>query len=190
MKKSKLLLKLFLDFMRISCFTFGGGWSIVAQMQQQFVEKDKYITDQELVDMTSVGRSLPGAMVTNLSMLFGYHMAGYAGGAVSALGIALPPLAILAVITYFYTEFINSQFVAAAMQGIRAAVVPIIICAVLKMLKGAFKFPPCYAVCAVGFVLYLFFNISAVWLVVFGLVSGIIICEYYERKGSGGNGNA
>ena len=67
---------LFGQFFQFGCFTFGGGWSIVAQMQKLYVEKEKTITSQELLDITSVGRSLPGTMIGNVAMLYGYRAAG------------------------------------------------------------------------------------------------------------------
>ena len=66
MKRGKTLLALFWEFFQFGCFTFGGGWSIVAQMQRLYVEKRKTITGEELLDITSVGRSLPGTMIGNV----------------------------------------------------------------------------------------------------------------------------
>lgn len=176
-------LRLLLDFLRIGTFTFGGGWSIVAQMRQQYVQKQQILRDEELLDMISVGRSLPGIMGCNIALLFGYRVAGVAGGIACLLGMAIPPLLILVGISLVYEAFRSSPWAISAMLGMRAAVVPIIISAAWNMLKGSFKFPPCYGVLAVTFVLYLFFNVSCVWLTVLGLVCGILISEVYERRG-------
>ena len=92
-------------------------------------------------------------------------------------------LAVLAVITQFYTAFQNNLWVAAAMRGIRAAIVPIMISAVLGMVGSAFRYPPCYAVMLLVIALYLFFNVNCVYLVVIGAVCGLLIAEFYERKG-------
>ena len=73
-------LMLFAFFFKIGCFTFGGGWSILAQMEQEFVDKRKLITKEELLDMVAVGKSVPGIMITNISMLFGYYVGGWFGG--------------------------------------------------------------------------------------------------------------
>ncbi|MGI6335778.1 MAG: chromate transporter [Eubacteriales bacterium] len=186
MKRFREILTLFLEFMKFGCFTFGGGWSIVSQMQKLYVERKKTITAEELLDLTSVSRSLPGTMIGNVAMLYGYRMAGYPGGVVCAIGLTLPPLAILAVITHFYTLFRANVWVAAAMTGVRAAVVPIILSAVLGLIKGAFQYPPCYAVAALTLGLYLIWNVNCVWLVLIGALCGIVICEVYERR----NGNA
>jgi chromate transporter len=169
--------------MKFGCFTFGGGWSIVAQMQKLYVEEKKLLTNEDLIDLTSVGRSIPGTMIGNIAMLFGHRMAGYAGGVACVIGMILPPFIILTIITYFYTIVQNNIWIMAAMTGIRAAVVPIIASAMINMVKGAYKFPPCYLVTVVTAALYLIFGLNCIWLVVIGIISGLLISEYYERKG-------
>jgi len=183
MKRLKILIRLFLDFLCIGAFTFGGGWSIVAQMGQRYVQQQGILRDEELLDMVSVGRSLPGIMGCNIALLFGYRMAGVLGGALCILGMILPPLLILIVISFFYEAFRTNPWVIAAMGGMRAAVVPIIISAAWNMLKGSFRFLPSYAIALVVFVLYLFFHVNCVWLTLLGLFAGILTSEYYERRG-------
>ena len=173
MRRWKDIAVLFVQFMKFGCFTFGGGWSIVAQMQQLYVEQRHTITNEELLDLTSVGRSLPGTMIGNVAMLYGCHAAGLAGGVACVLGVVLPPMAGLA-----------------PMTGVRASIVPIMAAAALNLVKGAFRFPPCAAVAALAFVLYLFFDVSCVWLVLMGVVSGIALCEFYEQRGGNGHGAA
>lgn len=142
MKKWKELWVLLLEFMRFGCFTFGGGWSIIAQMQQLYVEKKKVITSEELLDLTSVAKSLPGTMIANVAMLYGYRAAGLAGGFVCVFGMILPPLLILIAISFCYNAFRNNYWVVAAMEGMQAAVVPIIASAAINLAKGSVKYPP------------------------------------------------
>lgn len=182
MKKWKKALILFGQFFQFGCFTFGGGWSIVAQMQKLYVEKEKTITSQELLDITSVGRSLPGTMIGNVAMLYGYRVGGIGCGILCVIAMIVPPMAVLSVITYFYTLFRDNIWVMSAMSGVRAAIVPIIASAAVNMVKGAFRYPPCFILAALSFALYFFFNVSCVLLVVIGIISGIFICELYERK--------
>ena len=105
MKTWKKALILFWQFFQFGCFTFGGGWSIVAQMQKLYVEKEKTITSQELLDITSVGRSLPGTMIGNVAMLYGYRVGGVVCGITCVIAMIIPPMAVLSLITYFYTLF-------------------------------------------------------------------------------------
>ena len=73
--------------MRFGLFTYGGGWSIVAQMDQLYVQKKKIITSEELLDLVSVAKSVPGTMIANVAMLFGYRAAGLAGGSADAAAV-------------------------------------------------------------------------------------------------------
>ena len=175
-----MLFKLYRDFLKFGCFTFGGGWSIVAPMKDLYVDEEKIITDADLFDLTSIGRSLPGTMIGNIAMMFGYKISGVLGGFACVFGMITAPAAVLIMITAFYTAFQNNLWVDAAMKGIRAAVAPIILSALLGMIRSAFKVPPCYIVAVISF--GLFFYVSCVWLVIVGAVCGILICDYYERK--------
>lgn len=159
-------------------------------MRQLYVEKRQVITDEELLDLTSVAKSLPGTMIANVAMLFGYRMAGLVGGLVCVFGMVIPPMMILIGISFFYSAFRSSYWVTAAMEGMQAAVVPIIAGAALGMVKGSVKYSPCVIVVLASFALYIFFQVSAVYLVLMGVAAGLLIGEYYERKGADGNGAA
>ena len=177
-----MLIKLYVQFLKFGAFTFGGGWSIVAQMKEIYVNREKVITDEELLDITSIGRSLPGTMIGNIAMFFGHRMAGFLGGLACMFGMITVPMIILILITSFYTAFQNKLWVASAMRGIRTAVAPVILSALMGMVKSAFKFPPCYVIALAMFGLYFFLRMSPVWLVVIGAVLGLIMCEWYERR--------
>ena len=181
LKKLKICLELYLQFLQFGSFTFGGGWSIVAQMKDLYVDIKKTLTDEELLDLTSIGRSLPGTMIGNIAMFYGHRTAGLMGGIACVFGMITVPMIVLMAITGFYTAFQNNLWVASAMRGVRTAVAPVIISALMRMVKSAFKVPPCFIVAAGMFVLYFFMRVSCVWLVVFGAVTGLLICEYYER---------
>ena len=183
MKYKNRLLRLLLDFLKFGMFTFGGGWSIIAQMQKVYVDERQDLTSEEIIDLASIAKSLPGTMIGNAAMLFGYRMAGIAGGIICVIAMVTPPLAVLTVITFFYNAFRTNLWVNAAMTGIRAAIVPIIASAAYGMVKSAFKVPPAYIVGAVSFVLYFCYGVNCVWLIVFGAVSGLLISSFYERRG-------
>lgn len=177
--------QLFWQFFKFGCFTFGGGWSIVAQMQQVYAREKKLMGEEEILDLAAVGKSVPGTMIGNVAMLFGYRMGGYWGGLACVLGMILPPFLVLAVVTAFYGAIRDNPWVAAAMTGIRAAVAPIIFSAVVGMFRGAFVDPPCFVIAAAALVLYLGLGVSGVWLMLGGAVCGLALCEYYERRGKG-----
>ncbi|MDO4483500.1 MAG: chromate transporter, partial [Clostridia bacterium] len=121
MGKMKTIASMFWDFLKFGLFTFGGGWGIVAQMQKLYVEDRKTLTDEELIDMTSMARSLPGTMIGNIAMMYGHSQAGYLGGVACVIGMIIPPMVLLTFITYFYSIFQTNEWVIAAMRGIRGA---------------------------------------------------------------------
>ena len=189
-RKGKELLVLLAEFMRFGLFTFGGGWSIIAQMQQQYVEHKKTITAEELLDLISVAKSVPGTMIANVGMLYGYRVHGLAGGLVCLVGMCLPPMLVMLVISFFYSAFRDNYWVNAAMMGMQAAVVPIIAGAAKNMIKGSAKYPPCVVVIAVSAALYLFVQINPVLLVVMGVICGLLIGGYYEGREAQNRGAA
>ena len=172
---------IFTTFFRFGCFTFGGGWSIVAQIQKEYVEKKHWITDEELLDYTSVGRSVPGLMIGNASVLFGYHAAGVPGAFAALLGVALPPFLIMIGVTFIYGMVKDNKYVARAMMGVRAAVVPIIISALRKLFKSGMKDVFCYIVALGAMALCLFTGINNVLIVVMGAAAGLMYMEVRSR---------
>ena len=179
-EKLKKIWEVFTYFFHISWFTFGGGWSIVAQMQKDYVEQKRELTDEELLDIVSVGRSLPGTMIGNVAYLFGYRQAGILGGVLSVVGMVLPPMIILSVLTYCYVLFKENIWVAKMLGGVRAAVVPIILSAAIKLCKGAFPEKICYALCIGGCVLNLVFGVNCVVVILLGVAAGLIIGKWKE----------
>ncbi len=180
-KERSRALDILVTFLKFGCFTFGGGWSIVAQIQKEYVEKKHWITDEELLDFTSVGRSLPGLMIGNTSVLFGYQTAGIAGALAAIFGVILPPMLIMVAVTFLYGLVKDNVFVARAMIGVRAAVVPIIISALVKLFKAGMKDIFCYAVALCAMALCLSGVISNVLIVLMGAAAGMIYMEVRSR---------
>ena len=185
MKKSNLsrTLDILLTFLKFGCFTFGGGWSIIAQIQKEYVEKKKWITDEELLDFTAVGRSVPGLMIGNVSIFFGYHTDGVVGALAALIGMVIPPFIIMIGVVYLYSMFKDNAYVASAMIGVRAAVVPIIINALIKLFKSGMKDIFCYIIAISAFSLSLFFGWNNVIIVLLGAAAGLIYREVKSRNG-------
>ena len=175
MKKQELsrAWSIFKTFFKFGCFTFGGGWSIVAQIQKEYVEKKHWITDEELLDYTSVGRSVPGLMIGNASVLFGYHTAGIPGAFAALIGISIPPVLIMIGVTFLYELVKDNPYVARAMIGVRAAVVPIILNALVKLFKSGMKDVFCYLAAIAALALCLFSGINNVLIVLMGAAAGL-----------------
>lgn len=184
MKKErwKSTLSLFLYFFRISWFTFGGGWSIVAQMQKDFVEQEKTITDEELLDIVSVGRSIPGTMIGNVAYLYGYRRAGILGGIAALAGMVTPPIIILSLLTLGYNRFKDNVYVEKMLTGVRAAVVPIIFTAVVKLCHGTMNTAFAVVVCVAACILSAAFDVNCVLIILLGVAVGLLRGERGEGR--------
>ncbi len=166
--------KLFLFYAKIGIFTFGGGWGILAEMRKEFVEKEQIITDEELLDVTSVGRSLPGTMIGNVSFLFGYHIGGPICGFAALIGMIFWPFLILSVITFIYARVLDNIYVARAMVGIRAAVVPIMVAAIIPLGRQALQDRIAWIIMGAAFLLCSFGR-NNILAVVLGAITGYLI---------------
>lgn len=168
-------LMLFAFFFKIGCFTFGGGWSILAQMEQEFVHQRKWMTKDELLEMVAVGKSVPGIMITNISMLFGYHVGGFWGGACAVLGITCPAVLILSLVVCFYNVLKTNYWCHSALRGIQAAVVPIIGSAAFSLGRDALARRKGILICGGAFLLSWFAGVSNVLLVVLGVAAALVL---------------
>lgn len=189
MKQNKYL-TLALEFFRFGCFTFGGGWSIVSQMQQLYVEKKKTISGDDLLDIVGVARTLPGTMIGNVAVLYGHYAAGIPGALICLFSMILPPLVLLVCISFFYNVFRTNFWVNAAMEGVAAAVMPIVACAALGLVKSSLKNAFGVLIMVVCAAIYLLCDINVVWLILLGISSGLIYGEVISRKEADGNGAA
>lgn len=187
MKNWKQAARLFLRFFSFGCFTFGGGWGIVAQMHREYVDKQQILTEQELLDTTSQGKSLPGVMISNTAFLFGYRICGLPGGLACVFGVTLPPILTLTVVTVFYQQFRSNPYIAKMMYGVRAAVVPIILNALIRLCKGTYPYKSCLAITCAAFFLNSFFGVGCVAIVLLSAMAGIWICRTKERQSAHGD---
>lgn len=180
-KNRKTVLDLFWYFFKTGGYTFGGGWGLVVAIQQEFVDKRKWITEEELVDLTSVARSLPGTMIGNVTYLFGYRQCGVAGGVASLIGVSLMPLFVMIAVTLGYESFRTNPYVARALIGVRAAVIPIILSSAISLKKACFTDKFTYAVGAAAALLFLFSNLGTLPLILLAGVVGYTVCEVKSR---------
>lgn len=175
MEKNKRLWTIFITMAKIGLFTFGGGWSIIAQVQSEFVEKRGWMTDEQIVDFMSLAKSFPGIMIINMSVFSGYAMAGIPGAVVSAFGLSLPALAAIAVVTYFYSALRDNVYVAKVLAGVRSVVIPIIISACVKMWDTAVRWKSSWVILAVSFLICALTGFSKLLLVIIALMAGLLI---------------
>lgn len=126
-------LKLFTSSFTLSACTFGGGFVIIPLMKKKFVDELHYIDEEEMLDLTAIAQSSPGAIAVNAATLVGYRVGGLAGAIVSLTATVLPPLIIISVISSFYQAFRDNIYVSYAMSGMLAGVAAVITDVVLRM---------------------------------------------------------
>ena len=131
----KILLELFLTFARIGMFTFGGGYAMIAVIENSCVERKKWITHDEMMNMTVIAESTPGPIAINCSTFTGYKIAGFSGAIVSTLGMVVPSFIIIFLISMFFDNFLELTVVANAFKGIKVAVGLLILDASINMIK-------------------------------------------------------
>lgn len=132
MSKTK---ELFWTFFKIGAFTFGGGYAMVALLQNEFVEEKKWVTKEEFLDMVAIAESTPGPVAVNSATYIGYKIEGAAGAAASTVAVCLPSFAVIYLISLFFDQFLRLSVVASAFHGIQVCVIYLILSAGLKMLK-------------------------------------------------------
>ena len=135
MKKTKEYLSLFLTMLKIGLFTFGGGYAMIALLENEFVAKKKWIEKDEFLDVAAIAESTPGPIAINAATYIGFKKAGIVGSIIATLGICIPSFVIIYAISLFFDAFLSLTLVAYAFKGIQICVVYLILSAGLKMLK-------------------------------------------------------
>ena len=135
MKKVKGYLSLFLTMLKIGLFTFGGGYAMIALLENEFVEKKKWLNKDEFLDIAAIAESTPGPIAINAATYIGYKNSGMIGSMIATLGICISSFVIIYAISLFFDAFLSFTLVAYAFKGIQICVVYLILTAGLKMLK-------------------------------------------------------
>ena len=134
-----LLFDLFLTFAKIGLFTFGGGYAMIALIENACVEKKAWIIHDEMMDVTVIAESTPGPIAINCATYVGYKQKGFAGAVVATLGMVLPSFIIIFLISMFLDNFLDIMWIAHAFKGIKYAVGILILDAALKMIRKMHK---------------------------------------------------
>jgi chromate transporter len=156
MKRLKELFSIFLAMMKIGAFTFGGGYAMIALLENEFVDKRGWLEKEEFLDIAAIAESTPGPIAINASTYVGYKHMGFLGALVATLGMCLPSFTVIYLISLFFDAFLSFEIVGYAFRGIQIGVIYIIFSAGLKMLKGMKKTA---------------FNLSVIWTVLILMVT-------------------
>ena len=169
-------LDLFLTFMKIGAFTFGGGYAMIPLIQKEVCENKKWLNEKDITDIVAISESTPGPIAINAATFVGYKTSGFMGACLATLGVVLPSFLIISLISLILTQFQSIKAVNYAFMGIRAAVLALILKALWMMFRSVQKKkrPISYAIMGVSLILTAFLKIDAVFVIIgcglFGLI--------------------
>lgn len=177
---------LFLSTLYISAFTFGGGFVIVTFMKRKFVDELHWLDDQEMLDMTALAQSSPGAIAVNAAILVGWRAEGFAGMLIAVLGTIIPPMVILSVISMFYAAFASNTYVALVLKGMQAGVAAVILDVVWGLGGDVLRTrSPLYiGLMAAAFIASYFFGVNVILIILAAAAFGVLRALVLHRKGA------
>ncbi len=133
------IFSLFLSMLKVGLFTFGGGYAMIALLENEFIEKKSWITKDEFLDMTAVAGSAPGSIAINSSTYIGYKVSGVIGSVVATIAVCIPSFVIIYIISLFFNAFLAFEMVQYAFKGIQVCVIYLILSAGIKMFRSLDK---------------------------------------------------
>lgn len=137
----KSLETLFFTFFKIGLFTFGGGYAMIALLEEEFIQRRKWLYKDEFLDMTAIAESTPGPVAINSATYLGYKLAKVPGAATATVAVCLPSFLIIYAISLFFEQFTQLTVIANAFKGIQVCVIYLIFSAGVRMLKALDKSP-------------------------------------------------
>lgn len=184
MTRAQRLRALFFSTLYISAFTFGGGYVIVTFMKRKFVDELHWIDEQEMLDMTALAQSSPGAIAVNAAILVGWRVEGLPGMAVAVLGSILPPMVILTVISFIYQFFATNPYVALVLKGMQAGVAAVILDVVCDLGGDVLKTRSVLFIglMVAAFVASSLLQINVILIILAATAFGVLRAVYQHRK--------
>lgn len=187
---TKELLALFLTFLKLGAFTFGGGYAMISILRDAVVEKHQWLSDDEMLEIIGIAESTPGPISINMATFVGYKRQGFLGALLSTIGVVLPSMIIIFIISLFFEAFLSNQYVKYAFTGIKAGVSLLILNAGIDMIKKVQRrtIPILVLIFVILFMLLMEifkFSFSSIFLILIGGFIGILTMnlKLIKRKG-------
>ena len=187
-----ILLDLFGSFAKVGLFTFGGGYAMITLIVSTCVEKKKWITHDEMMNITVIAESTPGPIAINCATYVGYKQKGFAGALIATIGMILPSFCIIFTISKFLDHFLEITWIDHAFQGIKIAVGILILDAAVKMLQKMQKKPMSLTFMLCAFAAMFLINIFSVRIssIILMMAAGLISLVIFMVKKSAVKGGA
>lgn len=184
--KAKTLWEIFITFLKIGAFTFGGGYAMIPVFQREMVENKKWITDDDILEIIAIAESTPGPIAINSATFIGYRVAGFFGAFFGTLGVVLPSFLIIFAISFVLRSFQEIQTVRYAFAGIRAGVLALIIKALWTMYKKAPHHLVSYIIMAGSFAVAAFTDINVLYIIIGCALLGLVYSVIADRRAKNG----
>ena len=183
-RKQFSLTRLFFEMMKISAFTFGGGFVIIGMMRQKFCDELCWVTDDEVLDMTAIAQSAPGALAVNSAIIFGYRMSKVKGALISVLATIIPPIITISIVCVIYDAFSTNQIVQTALQVMRAGVAAVIVDVVIDLASKVIHSGNVLNVILMiaAFIASWFFGMSAISIILIFMALGLAESLLGQRR--------
>lgn len=129
-----IYLQLFLSYLKIGFFGFGGGYAMLSLIQNEIVVQNQWLTNAEFTDIVAISQMTPGPIAINSATYIGYSIAGFWGSVVATIAVCLPALTLMILITKFFLMLQSNRYVKAAMSGMRIIIISMIGSAALLLM--------------------------------------------------------
>lgn len=180
----KLLWKLFVSTLYLSAFTFGGGYVIVTLMKSKFVDEYKWLTEKEMLNITAIAQSAPGAIAVNAAIVVGFRLAGLIGVLVAVVGTVIPPFFIISLISVFYDVFRANQIITLLLEGMEAGVAAVVVAVSVEMAFGVIKEKDTILIImmVLAFIANAVFNVNVIVIILLSILIGLAL-HFINLKG-------
>jgi chromate transporter len=180
-------LELFWAFVVIGATTFGGGYAILPVLDRELIKKRGWLTMDEMTDLFTVAQITPGVIAVNIATFAGCKRKGYFGGAVATVGLILPGVTLMMIVSIFVQRFAEYALVRHALAGIRLAVCALVLDITIKLFKSFYKNYKAAAVSILAFALSVVFSVSPVYIILGAGLAGFLLF-FPGRRAAGGGG--
>ncbi len=174
MKQIQSIISLFLTFMKIGLFTFGGGYAMIPLIQRETVDNKKWISDKDILEIVAIAESTPGPIAINAATFIGFRVGGFLGAMAATVGVVLPSFTIIAAISYILAAYQSVVWIQYAFNGIRAGVLALIVRALWSMYKQSPKGFFSYLIMFGAFAVTAFLPVNVVFVILFCAAAGIL----------------
>lgn len=176
-----MLWSLFISFLKIGAFTFGGGYAMVPLIEREVIESRGWVAREDFLDLLTLAQSAPGPIALNTAVFVGYRICGLRGALTALAGIVFPAFSIILLVAIFFADIRDNQYVDAAFKAMRPAVVALIVAPIVGLAKSMNRW--LWIVSAATALAIWYVGISPIYVLLAGAVAGLVWTVYTTKRG-------